>query len=97
MEHILEPLQPYGMLAAGALFGAGWWSWCDVILRSSLVTHTPISPAYHIPGVVATIAVILMACIQRDDVDSGYIGYADEGEQASRLQCVCMLQRVFCA
>jgi hypothetical protein len=30
MEHILEVVQPYGMLTAGALFGAGWWCWCDV-------------------------------------------------------------------
>jgi hypothetical protein len=30
MEHLLEVVQPYGMLAAGALFGAGWWCWCDV-------------------------------------------------------------------
>lgn len=30
MEHLIEAVQPYGMLTAGALFGAGWWCWCDV-------------------------------------------------------------------
>jgi hypothetical protein len=30
MEHLVEAVQPYGMLTAGALFGAGWWAWGDV-------------------------------------------------------------------
>jgi hypothetical protein len=80
MEHVIEPIRPYGMLLAGGLFGAGWWAWCDVLLRSSLVLHTKVSPLYCIPGIVATIAVILMAVINREDTDS-YIGYDDDGEQ----------------
>jgi len=36
MDHILEAVQPYGMLTAGALFGAGWWCWCDVSERRGL-------------------------------------------------------------
>jgi hypothetical protein len=80
MEHLIEPIRPYGMLLAGGLFGAGWWAWCDVLLRSSLVLHTKVSPLYCIPGIVATIAVILMAIINREDTDS-YIGYGDDGEE----------------
>jgi hypothetical protein len=82
MEHLIEPIRPYGMLLAGGLFGAGWWAWCDVLLRSSLVLHTKVSPLYCIPGIVATIAVILMAVINREDTDS-YIGYGDDGEEVS--------------
>eukprot|EP00879_Flechtneria_rotunda_P003573 GHRR01003807.1.p1 GENE.GHRR01003807.1~~GHRR01003807.1.p1 ORF type:complete len:150 (+),score=26.83 GHRR01003807.1:264-713(+) len=84
MDHLLQPLQPYGMLAAGALFGAGWWCWCDVILRSTLVMHQQVSAAYYIPGIVATIAVLLMACIRRDDSD--YISYDDDGQEC-RAKC----------
>lgn len=80
MEHLIEPIRPYGMLLAGGLFGAGWWAWCDVLLRSSLVLHSKVSPLYCIPGIVATIAVILMAVISREDTDS-YIGYGDDGEE----------------
>lgn len=67
-----------------ALFGAGWWAWCDVILRSAVVKHTTVGAAYYIPGIVATLAVILMACIRRDDSD-GYIGYDDEGDTVSGM------------
>jgi hypothetical protein len=83
MEHLIEPIRPYGMLLAGGLFGAGWWAWCDVLLRSSLVLHTKVSPLYCIPGIVATVAVILMAVISREDTD-GYIGYEDDGEQVGK-------------
>lgn len=80
MEHLVEVVKPYGMLTAGALFGAGWWAWCDVILRSSLVQHTTVPALYYIPGVVATVAVILMSLISRDNTDT-YIGYSDEGDE----------------
>ncbi|KAF6248358.1 hypothetical protein COO60DRAFT_1582182 [Scenedesmus sp. NREL 46B-D3] len=85
MEHLIEPIRPYGMLLAGGVFGAGWWAWCDVLLRSCLVLHTKVSPLYCIPGIVATIAVILMATISREDTDS-YIGFGDDGEQC-RTKC----------
>jgi hypothetical protein len=83
MEHLIETIRPYGMLLAGGLFGAGWWAWCDVLLRSSLVLHTKVSPLYCIPGIVATVAVILMAVISKEDTD-GYIGYEDDGEQVGK-------------
>lgn len=41
MEHLVpESLQQHGMLAAGALFGAGWWAMADTLLHSALVMHT---------------------------------------------------------
>lgn len=46
------------------------------------MNHTTVGAAYYIPGIVATIAVILMACISRDDSD-GYVGYDDEGDTVS--------------
>lgn len=84
MEHLIEAVQPYGMLSAGALFGAGWWCWCDVIVRSSLVQQSAVGFVYYIPGIVATLAVILMSLLRRDDAD--YVGYGDEGDQC-RNKC----------
>lgn len=84
MDHILEAVQPYGMLTAGALFGAGWWCWCDVIVRASLVDQHTVGFVYYIPGIIATLAVILMSLIRRDDAD--YVGYGDEGDQC-RAKC----------
>lgn len=85
MEHLVEAVQPYGMLTAGALFGAGWWAWGDVIVRASLVQHNTVGFVYYIPGLVATFAVLLMSLIRRD-TDSDYVGYGDEGDQC-RNKC----------
>jgi uncharacterized membrane protein len=36
-------------------------------------------PWVHLAGIVATLAVILMSLLRRDDAD--YVGYGDEGDQ----------------
>lgn len=51
-------------------------------MRSAVVNHTTVGAAYYVPGIVATLAVILMACLRRDDAD-GYVAYDDEGETVS--------------
>ena len=76
---LLEPLRPYSMLLAGAFFGAGWWVWADVLVRASLVAHAPVGFAAHLPGIFATLGVLLMATVPRDDDDGGYLsGYGDD-------------------
>jgi hypothetical protein len=78
---ISEALQPYGMFIAGALFGGGWWAWVDAAVYSAAMLGTPVNPLYYIPGVVATLAVILMACTRRSF--DGYEYAGDEGEEVS--------------
>ena len=53
---------------AGALFGAGWWCWLDVFVHSAAVNHNRIPITYHIPGWVATFALVIMNITSRSDL-----------------------------
>lgn len=50
-----------------------------MIVRASLVQQNSVGFVYYIPGIVATLAVLLMSLLRRDDSD--YVGYGDEGDQ----------------
>lgn len=49
MDHLIEAVQPYGMLTAGALFGAGWWAWGDVSVQDSSRKLAALSMSNNIP------------------------------------------------
>lgn len=89
-EHLLEVVRPHAMLAAGALFGAGWACWADVVVRRAMVDGASVPAVYYLPGAVATLAVVLLAVVRREDDSSSYVGYADEGDTC-RNKCALFL------
>ncbi len=64
MQHFIgKPLQAkaYGPGISGALFGGGWWFWVDACAASG--TQVPF--LQYLPGIVATIALVMINAIRR--------------------------------
>ncbi|KAK9848556.1 hypothetical protein WJX84_001365 [Apatococcus fuscideae] len=59
-----EKARDYGPGLSGALFGAGWWFWVDACAASGV--NIPF--VQYLPGVVATLALIMINCIRRDEL-----------------------------
>lgn len=70
----------YGPIASGALFGAGWWFWLDAVVCSGV--KVPFDQ--YIPGIVATLALVMINCIRRDDLVE-YDPFDDGGFCRSRF------------
>ncbi len=51
----------YGPGISGALFGGGWWFWVDACAAS----HTKVPFVQYLPGIVATLALIMINAIRR--------------------------------
>lgn len=51
----------YGPGISGALFGGGWWFWVDACAAS----HTQVPFVQYLPGIVATLALIMINAIRR--------------------------------
>eukprot|EP00877_Chromochloris_zofingiensis_P002392 jgi/Chrzof1/12153/Cz06g23030.t1 len=75
-----EKAKSYGPIVAGALFGAGWWFWVDAVVCNS---HKVPADQY-IPGIVATLALVMINCIRRDDLQD-YDPFDDGGFCRSRF------------
>lgn len=82
-----QSLKPAGMFLSGGLFGLGWFCAADALCRAAFVLHTPVPPTYALPGVVATLALLLVAAVRRSDVSPGNY---DEGA-AARSRCALFL------
>ncbi|KXZ55178.1 hypothetical protein GPECTOR_3g324 [Gonium pectorale] len=54
----------WGPIASGALFGAGWWFWVDAVC----ISNHKVPFDQYIPGIIATLALIMINCIRRDDL-----------------------------
>jgi hypothetical protein len=54
-------VQPRGPVISGAVFGAGWWFFVDAVVAASGHVGLP----YYIPGIVATLALILINSVRR--------------------------------
>ncbi|EFJ44911.1 hypothetical protein VOLCADRAFT_118500, partial [Volvox carteri f. nagariensis] len=54
----------WGPIASGALFGAGWWFWVDAVC----ISHHKVPFDQYLPGIIATLALIMINCIRRDDM-----------------------------
>jgi hypothetical protein len=78
----MERFQPLSMMVAGALFGAGWWVWGDAVVVNA-VNGTQFLPLSLAPGLVATLAVIVMQCVPRSDLSE----YDDD---AMLVRCACV-------
>ena len=66
-------------MLAGALFGAGWWVLVDAIAYSKSVLSENFPWTYVLPGIAATLALVCMNLVSREELvemsDSAY----DEG------------------
>jgi hypothetical protein len=61
-----ERAKAYGPMLSGALFGAGWWFWLDAVACNATGTRPPF--AQYIPGIIATVALVMTNCVQRDEL-----------------------------
>lgn len=86
-ENVNKKLRNWCPLLAGALFGAGWWCWLDAIVYSSAVLHESSPFSYHLPGWVATLALVLMNLMSRDDLAEAYDAYGGDDGAAARARC----------
>mmetsp|Transcript_34595 Transcript_34595/g.61705 ORF Transcript_34595/g.61705 Transcript_34595/m.61705 type:complete len:172 (-) Transcript_34595:553-1068(-) len=68
----------YGPGVAGALFGAGWWFFVDAIVYSSAVHGSKPPGILCLPGIIASLALVMINCIRRDQISGGYDSF-DEG------------------
>lgn len=59
-----EKAKGYGPIIAGMLFGAGWWFWVDAVA----CTSHKIPFDQYLPGIIATLALIMINCIRQDDL-----------------------------
>lgn len=58
----------WGPVLAGGLFGAAWWIWADALVYER-VAHSASPPfKYNWPGILSTLALILINVISRDDM-----------------------------
>lgn len=57
----LMQAKAYGPGISGALFGGGWWFWVDACAAS----HTKVPFVQYLPGIVATLALIMINAIRR--------------------------------
>ncbi|GBF96340.1 hypothetical protein Rsub_09410 [Raphidocelis subcapitata] len=91
MEHIWAAVRPHGVLASGALCGAGWWIFTDAAVMASSQA-APFALRYALPALVATLGVLLLGAAGRPEEADSY-SYGDEGE-ACRGKCVLFLAYV---
>lgn len=75
-----ERCREYCPVIAGALFGAGWWCWLDALVYSSAVMGDKIPITYHIPGWVATVGLVFMNLVSRDELRQAGDAYEDGAE-----------------
>ncbi|DBA93296.1 TPA: Transmembrane protein 50B [Trebouxia sp. C0005] len=77
-ETLTSKPKEYSPGIAGALFGAGWWCWVDAFVHSAAVDHKHIPITYHIPGWVATLALIVMNITSRQELAEPEEMYVDD-------------------
>uniref|UniRef100_A0A7R9VEK8 Transmembrane protein 50A n=1 Tax=Chlamydomonas euryale TaxID=1486919 RepID=A0A7R9VEK8_9CHLO len=83
-----EAMQPYSAFAGGAIFGAGWWIFGDALVYHAAVLGLPFSVAWLVPGVLATLAIVVMNSVSHEDVSGE--GYGDDSTTC-RSRVVLML------
>lgn len=92
LEWAWQRVKPLGMFLSGALFGLGWFCAADALCRSAFVLRAPVPATYVLPGVVASLALLVVAAVRRSDVaaDGGGFSSFDEGAGA-RARCALFL------
>jgi hypothetical protein len=86
-----EKIRPVGMFLSGGLFGLGWFVAADALCRAALVLHAPVSPTYALPGVFASLALLLIVAVRRADLSSGGDGGMYDDGAGARARCALFL------
>ncbi len=73
-------------MSCACRFGAGWWCLIDALVYSKVVLNEGYPFSYNLPGIVATVALIMMNLVSRDDLANMADAYSsDEGSEVSFL------------
>ena len=68
-DSIHASFKPYAAFVAGLLFGAAWWCWADAVTYSVAIAGSPFNALWLLPGCGATLAILVMNCVTRDELD----------------------------
>lgn len=79
-------IQPYSSVVAGGMFGAAWSFFADAVAYNGAIEHRHFSILFVLPGLVATLALLVMNSIPRSD-----IGESADEETQSRSKCVLLV------
>lgn len=93
LEWAWQRVKPLGMFLSGAIFGLGWFCAADALCRSAFVLHESVSPTLALPGVAASLALLIITAVRRSDVAGGASGYFDGDADgvAARARCALFL------
>lgn len=81
---------------AGALFGAAWWSWADALVSQHGVEGEGSAPfKYSWPGIIATLSLILINMISKDDLQDIVDTADDDVNMRARLWLFCSFLLAF--
>lgn len=84
MRAALSNHRPYSAFAAGTIFGIAWWLFADAVVYSAAMLNMPFNALWLLPGVIATVSILLMNTVTPDDVTSDT--YGDEAATVRPLQ-----------
>ncbi len=71
-----------GIFAAICRFGTAWAFWIDALVYTKTVLHESYPFTYNLPGIVATLALLMMNLVSRDDLSAmGDMYNSDEGSE----------------
>ncbi|KAL6780813.1 hypothetical protein ACKKBG_A08560 [Auxenochlorella protothecoides x Auxenochlorella symbiontica] len=90
-------LQEWGPLVAGALFGIGWWCWADALVQVSTGESGAYPFRYNWPGIVATLALLLINALPRKDLAEAAESIEDGVELRARLWLLFSFLTAFAA
>lgn len=76
LERLHDWFKGVAVFTAGILFGAGWWIWGDAI-TVAVASGAPFPPLSLAPGLIATLAILVMNCVPRSEVSSDNV-YGDD-------------------
>ena len=77
-------------------FGAGWWCLIDALVYSRVVLNESYPFTYNLPGIIATVALIMMNLVSRDDLANMGDSYSsDEGSEVSNSLILLIVTRLF--
>lgn len=63
---------------------AGWWCWLDAVIYQKAVVGEGFPFKYSLPGIVATLALILMNLLSRDQLNEA----SESGEEGADVSAI---------
>lgn len=80
-----ERARTWGPIGAGVLFGLGWAAWADALVIEKIADPSGYPFSYNLPGIIATIALLLINLIPRRDLDEARDSGDEGAETRARL------------